>query len=169
MPSFSNIFIFIALLGFLYMVINQYRTVFMYLKSLTTESYEIVLNKSFGEKFNIPINEGTFNFLSFFAFLWISFFVLLASAILVPFSKPPINYIFYISYFVFAFLSSNLLACSRIKKIIENLEMENNLSEKKNYLINIYFAWSAIPFILYTIMFFIVYNFWFSNEFITNA
>jgi hypothetical protein len=168
-PSFSNIILIIALLGFLYAVINQYHTVFLYLKSLSTESYEIILNKSFGENYNIPINEGTSNFLSFFVYLWISFFVLLGSAILVPFSKPPINYLFYTLYFVFAFLSSNLLACARIKKIIENLELENNLSVKKKYLINKYITWSSIPFIFYVIMFFVVYLLWFSNEFIINT
>ncbi len=159
----------IALLGFLYAVLNQFRTIFLYLKSITTESYEIILNKKFGENYNLPINEATFNFLSFFVYLWISFITLIASAILVPFSKPPISYLFYTLYFVFAFLSSNLLACARIKKKIDNLEFENNLPVKKNYLINTYITWSSIPFIIYSLMFLAVYILWFSNKFITKT
>lgn len=169
MTLFLKIFMLLCLLAAVGAVYNQFWSVIICIKSLTTDSYDKIVNGKFGEKYGIPVNEATFNLLGSFMYGWFSFIALIASYFIIPLSKSPFNIIIYCLYFFFALMSGNLLACSMIKRKIDDIEFntrfKNDLPINKKFLIRKYILWSGVLFVIYSIMFFAVNLHWFIQEF----
>jgi hypothetical protein len=154
MPSI--IFILIAIAVLMWTFLNQIRTIYIYIKSLLTESYETILNRKFGEKINIPINEQSFNLIVSFIYLGWNLILLWVIGIQGPLSHPPINLFICGAYFFLALLSSNLFACSMTKrnleKVSKNISFTGGIDfPPKGILLKKYVSWTLIPMAFYII------------------
>lgn len=143
-------------------------TIISYIKYLSTESYISIANKKFGENYNIPIGEGTFNFFGALMYTWFSFLALMMMTFYGIFSLPPVKYYIFGVYVFCALMSSNLFACYRIKKKIDDLNFETNILYErdlnKKYLLKKYLIWTLIPLTIYLLIFLTFNIDWFFED-----
>ncbi len=145
-----KVFMLLGFLAFLGNIINQLWIIFKYIILIITNTYSKISNRKWGEKYHIKLNEQTYTLLSSFMYLWFCFLILIIPPV------PQVKVWLIFAYFIFAFLSSNLLACSVIKKMIDNKDFTGvyfgtDTLSRKDILIK-YSLWAGIPYIIYIIV-----------------